>query len=108
VQAPIEHVWFVHGVGIPHMPMLLHWTTPLPEHFKSPIAQTPTHAPSTQVEFEHGINVVLHIPFVPHGCTLLPEHCTSPGVHAPWHTPMLHTPLPHSEGALQLPSIWHV
>jgi hypothetical protein len=45
VQAPIEHVMFMHGLGVPHIPMLLHWTTPLPEHFVSFTAHTPMHAP---------------------------------------------------------------
>jgi hypothetical protein len=81
VHAPLTHVWFAQGTGVPHIAGLpLHVCTPLPEHCTCPAVHGPTHAPLKQLPLGHASGLP-HCPQPPHVSICNTEHCATPGVH---------------------------
>ncbi len=60
----------------------------LPAQLLCPGAQTPWHAPATQVWLTQG-TAVPQLPLLPHVSTALPEHCVALGAQTPPHPPTL-------------------
>jgi hypothetical protein len=79
VHPPLEHVWFTHAMGVPHMPAT-HVCTPLPEHCACPAVHAPVHAPAAHVP----VAQVTGDPHAPpaHVSTALPEQRVCPDAHA--------------------------
>jgi hypothetical protein len=73
-----------HVAGAPHVPVALHVSTPLFEHWVVPCTQAPVHAPPTHVEAEHATGVP-QFPVESQVSTPLPEHVFDPGLHEPLH-----------------------
>ena len=102
------HVWLVavQFVESTQLPVESHVCTLLvaASHFVCPGAQTPTHAPLTQVWLEQAM-VDPHCPPT-QLCTLLPWQRVAPLLHAPpVHAPFVHvSPPPQATGPSQLPS----
>lgn len=78
MQAPLAHVWFTQGWGVPHVPPT-HVCTPLPEHSACPTVQTPVHAPEEHMPLAQ-LTGAPHAPPV-HVSTALPEQRVCPGLH---------------------------
>jgi hypothetical protein len=104
----------MHATGPPHTPAGLHVSTPLFEHRVAPMAQTPVHAPFTQVELTQSTGAP-QFPVASHVSTPLAEHWVAPGMHVPLHRPAVQVPMhalavPHWPLALQActPLPWHV
>jgi hypothetical protein len=72
VQAPLTHVWLLHGDAVPQAPAEVQVWTPLPEQFFWPGAQTPLHTPATHVWLEQAV-APPKVPFDWQVWTLLPE-----------------------------------
>jgi hypothetical protein len=114
-QAPVHvapppfctHVWlvalqFVESTQLPDASHVCTLLVPA-SHFVCPGAQTPAHAPLTQVWFEQAV-VDPHCPLT-QVCTLLPWHRVAPAVHVPpVHAPFVQVSLPaQATGPSQLP-----
>jgi hypothetical protein len=80
-QAPLTHVWLVHGTGVPHCPPPLHVWTPLPEHCFWVGVQEPVQTPPTHVPLAQGPGAP-YWPQPPHVSRSAPEHDAEPGVQA--------------------------
>jgi hypothetical protein len=100
------HVWLVHAAGVPHDPVPLHVSTPLPEHCVVVGVHDPVHAPMTHAELEHATGMP-HAPPL-HVSTPLPPHCVWPGAHMPVQAPLTHVWLVHATGVPHDPVALHV
>jgi hypothetical protein len=75
--------------GVPHAPLDVQVSMPLPLHFDWAGAQLPAHFPPTQVWLTHAIGS-LHVPASLHDSIPLFTHCTAPDAQ-PMHSPFEQT-----------------
>jgi hypothetical protein len=73
-QPPFTHVWFVHGMTVPHIPLLSQDSVEFPMHLLSCPTHS-THAPCTHdgVEPLH-VTWLDHAPVASQLCVTSPEH----------------------------------
>jgi hypothetical protein len=98
VHAPFSQDGALAGqaTALPHCPLGLQVSTPLPEHFLAPGVQTPVHPPDTHASFAQVVTGVSETRSGPHFTTVVPfEQTFAPGL-APvqlgsmgWHVPWL-------------------
>jgi hypothetical protein len=103
-QAPATHVELVHVTEEPHVPLLVHVCTPLPdiEHCVWPGAHVPWQAPLTHAWLLQA-TAAGQLPFMSHVCTALPMHRVAPGVHEPVQAPLTHAWFVHAVTAPHAP-----
>jgi hypothetical protein len=65
MHMPMTHVWFVHGAGGPQLPVMVHVTTLLPEHSRSPGPHKPVHTPPMHTWWVQGAGTP-HCPMASH------------------------------------------
>ncbi len=102
-HTPDTHVWFTQATGAPHIPVVSHVSTPLPEHWIAPGTQVPLHAPLVQMPM-HGEGVP-QVPVGEHVCTPSPRHCVAPATHVPVQAPDTQVWPTHGTGVPQVPGV---